>query len=298
MFQSPSPLRRLQNLPFWAVHAASFGAFFVDFDWKWVGLCAVLYFARMFGITAGYHRYFSHRTYRMNRFWQFVMAWLGASSLQMGPLWWAAHHRHHHRYSDLPEDIHSPLRKGFWYSHCFWFLDGHNDRTRTELIPDLVRYPELLWLNRWHMVPGILLAVACLMLGGAPAFFWGFAVSTTLLWHGTFTINSLAHVFGSRRFETTDTSRNNFWLALITMGEGWHNNHHRYQSSANQGFFWWEIDLSYALLRILNGLGVVSKLQRAPLHRLLAGADGAFTASNRQAAGSSAAPQTHLIPES
>ncbi len=269
MSGTPSFPRRLQNLPFWAVHLASLSAFFVEFEWKWVGLCVFVYYARMFGITAGYHRYFSHRTYRMNRFWQFVMAWLGASSLQMGPLWWAAHHRHHHRHSDAPEDIHSPLQKGFWYSHCFWFLDGHNDRTRSELIPDLMRYPELRWLNRWYVVPGVVLAVSCLAWGGVPALVWGFAVSTTLLWHGTFTINSLAHVFGSRRFETSDTSRNNFWLALLTMGEGWHNNHHRYQSSTNQGFFWWEIDASYYVLRALALLGVVSKLQKAPLHRIL-----------------------------
>jgi stearoyl-CoA desaturase (delta-9 desaturase) len=267
---APSLKRRLCNLPFWAVHAASLGVWFVDFQWRWVGLCVFLYGIRMFGITAGYHRYFSHRTYRMNRFWQFWMAWLGASSLQMGPLWWAAHHRHHHRYSDTPEDIHSPLQRGFWYSHCFWFLDGHNDQTRTELIPDLIRYPELRWLERWHLLPGISLAVGCLAWGGPQAFFWGFALSTVLLWHGTFTINSLAHVIGTRRFETTDTSRNHLGLALITLGEGWHNNHHRYQSSANQGFFWWEIDVSFYVLKLLSLLGIVSKLQKAPLHRLLA----------------------------
>lgn len=140
--------RRLENIPFWLIHVLSLGVLAFPFEWKWVGLCLCLYFVRMFGITAGFHRYFSHRTYKMNRFWQFGMAWLATSSVQQGPLWWAAHHRHHHRFSDQPEDIHSPWQKGFWYSHCFWFLDGENDTTRMELIPDLTRYPELLWLNR------------------------------------------------------------------------------------------------------------------------------------------------------
>jgi len=261
--------RRLENLPFWIVHVASLGVFFVHFEGRYFAICLALYALRMFGITAGYHRYFSHRTYRLNRFWQFVLAWIGSMSLQMGPLWWAAHHRHHHRHSDQDADIHSPMHKGFWYSHCFWFLDGHNDQTRMELIPDLAKYPELRWLNRWHVVPGALLGFACWYWGGLQGFFWGFAMSTTLLWHGTFTINSLAHVFGSRRFETTDTSRNNLWLALITLGEGWHNNHHRYQSSVNQGFFWWEVDITYYILKALSWIGITSRLQKAPLHRLM-----------------------------
>jgi stearoyl-CoA desaturase (delta-9 desaturase) len=265
---SPSLLRRIETLPFWAIHLASLGVLFFPFEWKWVALCAGLYFLRMFGITAGYHRYFSHRTYRLNRLWQFVMGFLGAMSLQQGPLWWAAHHRHHHRFSDMSEDLHSPQQRGFWYSHMFWFLNGENDHTRMELIPDLAKYPELRWLNQFHLVPGVLLALACLALGGWPAFFWGFALSTTLLWHGTFTINSLSHVFGSRRYQTTDTSRNNFWLALITMGEGWHNNHHCYQNSTNQGFFWWEIDVTYYVLRTLSWVGITSHLKRAPVEKL------------------------------
>jgi stearoyl-CoA desaturase (delta-9 desaturase) len=265
---SPSFFRRLETLPFWAIHIASLGVFFCAFEWKWVALCAGLYVLRMFGITAGYHRYFSHRTYRLNRFWQFIMGFLGAMSLQQGPLWWAAHHRHHHRFSDQPQDLHSPLQRGFWYSHLFWFLNGEHDGTRMELIPDLAKYPELRWLNRFHFLPGVLLGIACFALGGWPAFFWGFALSTTLLWHGTFTINSLSHVFGSRRYQTTDTSRNNFWLALITLGEGWHNNHHCYQSSTNQGFFWWEIDVSYYVLRAMSWLGIASHLKRAPVEKL------------------------------
>ena len=261
-------LRWLETLPFWAIHLASIGVFFFPFEWKWVALCAALYLVRMFGITAGYHRYFSHRTYRMNRFWQFWMGFLGATSVQQGPLWWAAHHRHHHRYSDQPQDLHSPKQRGFWYSHFFWFLSGDNDRTRLELVPDLAKYPELRWLNTLHWLPGVLLALACLALGGWPSFFWGFALSTTILWHGTFTINSLAHVFGSRRYATTDTSRNNFWLALLTLGEGWHNNHHCYQNSTNQGFFWWEIDVSYYVLKVLSGLGICSQLKKAPTAKL------------------------------
>jgi stearoyl-CoA desaturase (delta-9 desaturase) len=197
----------------------------------------------------------------MNRFWQFCMALLGTTAIQQGPLWWAAHHRHHHRYSDQPQDIHSPKQRGFWYSHLGWFLLGKNDRTRLELVPDLAKYRELRLLNDYHYLPGIGLALLCWTFGGAAAFFWGFALSTTLLWHGTFTINSLAHVFGSRRYETSDTSRNNFWLAIITLGEGWHNNHHYYQNSTNQGFFWWEIDLTLLALRALSVLKITSHLK-------------------------------------
>lgn len=258
-----------KSMPFFIFHiVAIVGVFLVPFSWKWVALCVAMYYLRMFGVTAGFHRYFSHRTYKTSRAFQFLLACLAQSSAQKGALWWAANHRHHHRFSDQVEDIHSPLHTGFWWSHAGWILTTENDPTRWDQIKDFEKYPELVWLNQWHHVPAVALALVLFFTGGAPALFWGFFMSTVLLWHGTFTINSLSHVFGKRRYTTTDTSRNNFWLALLTMGEGWHNNHHTYMSSTNQGFFWWEIDPSYYTLKALSWFGIVWDLRKPPLELL------------------------------
>ncbi|MCC7442998.1 MAG: acyl-CoA desaturase [Bdellovibrionales bacterium] len=214
-----------KSIPFLALHAAAVvGGFLVDWTWGGIALCAGLYYLRMFAITAGYHRYFSHRTYKTGRVFQFLMAGLGSSAVQKGVIHWVAHHRHHHQFSDQPEDIHSPVQSGFWYSHIGWIMGRSTEA------------------KRWHLTPAIFLALLLLAAGGWSAFYFGFVLSTVVLWHGTFTINSLSHVFGRKRYRTTDESRNNFWLALLTMGEGWHNNHHTYQSSANQGFCWWELE--------------------------------------------------------
>ena len=250
--------------PFVAVHLAVLGIFFVPFHWWYPVLALGLYAARMFFVTAGYHRYFSHRTFKTTRFFQGVLAVTAMTSLQKGVLWWAAHHRHHHRYSDLDEDVHSPTLRGFWWSHVGWILSKRYNTTRSELVPDLARYPELRWLNKNHVVPGALLGTLLFLVGGLGVFFWGFCVSTVLLWHGTFTINSLCHVFGRRRYQTTDTSRNSLILSLITMGEGWHNNHHHYMSSVRQGFFWWEIDLTYYILKMLSWAHIVWDLKMPP----------------------------------
>ena len=236
-------------------------AFYTGVTWTDLLVCIGLYYVRMFGITAVYHRYFAHRAYKTSRVMQFVMALFTATSLQKGPLWWAAHHRHHHRYSDLDEDIHSPLQKGFWYSHVGWILGRKYDETRMDAIKDFARFPELRWLNKLHLLPAIALAVALFFIGGFRMLVWGFFISSTLLWHGTFTINSLSHVFGSRRYKTTDTSRNNFLLAVITCGEGWHNNHHYHQNTANQGWFWWELDVSFYVLKVLSWMRLVSDLR-------------------------------------
>jgi stearoyl-CoA desaturase (Delta-9 desaturase) len=190
---------------------------------------------------------------------------VGTMSVQKGPLWWAAHHRRHHTYSDQEGDIHSPVLRGLWWSHVGWILSARYDKTDLDAIPDMARYPELRWLDRFHIVPPVLLAVALYQWGGAVMLVWGFFVSTTVLYHGTFVINSLAHVFGTRRFETGDESRNNLWLALITMGEGWHNNHHRYPGSERQGFYWWEIDMSHYILKALSYVGVVWNLRVPPI---------------------------------
>jgi stearoyl-CoA desaturase (delta-9 desaturase) len=255
----------LISMPFFGVHvAAVVGIGLLGWSWKWFLLAVGMYYLRMFGVTGGYHRYFSHRTYRTSRWFQFVLAVLAQTSLQKGALWWAAHHRSHHKHSDTPQDPHSFRDYGFWYSHVGWILSAETEETDEKKIPDLVRYPELRWLNKYHVVPGVVLAVGLWLIGSWPALVWGFFVSTTMLWHGTFTINSLSHWFGRRRYTTTDDSKNNFILALVTMGEGWHNNHHYYQRSANQGFFWWEIDLTFYALKALSWVGIVWDLHTPP----------------------------------
>ncbi|BDG07663.1 acyl-CoA desaturase [Anaeromyxobacter paludicola] len=254
-----------KSLPFFAVHAVALATpFLAPFAWKWAALAAASYALRMFGLTAGYHRYFSHRAYRTGRAFQFALGWLGATCTQKGPLWWAAHHRDHHRFSDTPDDIHSPVQRGFWWSHVGWVLATRYDATKLDRIRDMARYPELRWLDRWHVVPPVLYALALYLAGGWPALLWGYFVSTVFLWHGTFCINSLAHVFGRRRYATADDSRNGLLLALLTLGEGWHNNHHHYQSTANQGWFWWEVDVSYYALRGLALVGLVRDLRTPP----------------------------------
>jgi stearoyl-CoA desaturase (delta-9 desaturase) len=257
----------LVSLPFYGVHiAAIVGVAMLGWSWSGVLLAVILYYTRMFGVTAGYHRYFSHRTYKTNRVVQFFLALLGTFSVQKGVLWWAAHHRTHHKLSDQPGDIHSVKQDGFWWSHVGWIVSRKNDETDWKKIPDFAKYPELRLLNTFHVVPPILLAVVLFWLGGAWALVWGFFVSTTLLWHGTFTINSLAHLFGRRRYETTDDSKNNFFLAMITLGEGWHNNHHYYQRATNNGFYWWEIDITYYVLKAMSLVGLVHGLHKPPPH--------------------------------
>jgi stearoyl-CoA desaturase (Delta-9 desaturase) len=253
----------------------------------------VVYAVRLFGITAGYHRYFAHRSFRTGRAFQLVLAVLGTSAAQKGPLWWAAHHRDHHRWSDGPDDIHSPLERGFWWSHVGWILCTRHDETKLDRVKDLARFPELRWLDRNHLAPPVALAVLLFLAGGWPALLWGFFVSTVALWHGTFVINSLAHVIGRQRYATGDGSRNSLALALVTFGEGWHNNHHFYAASARQGFFWWEIDVSYYLLRGLAALRVVSELRVPPPQVKLAhlrAATGADLGAVAGAAEGSASP--------
>ncbi len=260
------------SIPFFFVHVvAATAVFFVGFRWYYPVIALAFYFARMFGITAGFHRYFSHRAYKTSRPFQFLLALLGTLSTQKGVLWWAAHHRDHHKFSDQPEDLHSPIQRGFWWSHVGWILCNKYDETKFDRIRDFARYPELRWLNKYFLVPPVLMCVALFLIGGWGLLVWGYFISTVFLWHGTFTINSLSHLFGSKRYQTTDDSRNNWLLALITMGEGWHNNHHYYMSTANQGFFWWEIDASYYFLKIFSWLGLVWDL-RTPPQRILDGA--------------------------
>lgn len=267
----------VRNLPFLLLHLLPLGVFLVGFSWTAVGVCAALYLVRMFAITGFYHRYFSHKTFKASRPVQLLLGIAGCTSVQRGPLWWAAHHRYHHAHSDHPDDIHSPREHGFWRAHMGWFLTPSGSATAARWIPDLLRFPELRLLDRLHWAPPLLLAAALLGAGSAAArfapglgtnaaqlFVWGFGVSTVLLYHGTYTINSLSHRFGSQRFRTGDDSRNNFLLALVTLGEGWHNNHHHYPASTRQGFYWWEIDPTYYGLRAMARLGLIRNLQPVP----------------------------------
>jgi stearoyl-CoA desaturase (Delta-9 desaturase) len=266
----PSEARKHQvqwmaMLPFWGVQiVAIVGVILSGWSWKGLGLALVLYLVRMFGLTAGFHRYFAHRSYKTSRAFQFALAFLGTTSTQKGVLWWAAHHRAHHKYSDTPRDIHSVRQHGFWWAHVKWILVRTYVPTDIDRIKDFARYPELRWLNTYHLVPPLLLAGGLFAAGGWWALLWGFFVSNTLLWHGTFCVNSLAHAFGRRRYATADDSRNSFLIALITLGEGWHNNHHHYQRSERQGFYWWEVDITHYVLRGLSFLGLVKDLHAPP----------------------------------
>ena len=266
----------LRALPFIALHLGCLGVVWVGVSATALWVALALYGVRMFAITGFYHRYFSHRTFKASRPVQFAFALLGASAAQRGPLWWAAHHRHHHVHADKPADPHSP-RHGFWRSHVGWFLTRGAFRTDTSRIGDLLKFPELRWLDRYDTVVPLALAVVLFVAGEALArwapalgtngpqlLVWGFFVSTVVLFHATVTINSLAHRMGSRRYATGDDSRNNWWLALLTFGEGWHNNHHFFPGSARQGFRWWEIDLTWYGLRGLQALRLVRDLKPVP----------------------------------
>jgi stearoyl-CoA desaturase (delta-9 desaturase) len=248
------------------IHIGTVYAFYRGADFGLVAMAVAFYFVRMFAITGVYHRYFSHRTYKTSRVFQFLLALLGTSATQKGAIWWAAAHRRHHKYSDTEKDVHSPKQRGFWYAHMGWWLGREHEETDTSQVRDLTKFPELVFLDKWYVLGVFACMGIAAAIRGFDGFLWGYVVSTCFLMHGTFTINSLAHVFGSRRYETTDTSRNNFWLALITMGEGWHNNHHHYMSSANQGFYWWEIDMSYYILKGLEKVGLIWGVRKAPAH--------------------------------
>ena len=254
----PSPIA------FGLVHLATLGALWSGVTAKALWLCLALYVLRMFGITAGFHRYFSHKSFRTSRAFQFVLAFIAQMSAQRGALWWAAKHRHHHKHSDTEEDVHSPRHRGFWYSHWGWIFDRKHHETDYDAVPDLAKYPELVWLNKYDTVPAVALAIFCVVVAGWPGLFVGFFLSTVLTYHGTFFINSLAHVHGKQRYVTGDDSRNNWWLAIITLGEGWHNNHHAYMASTRQGFRWWEFDPTFYALKAMSWVRLVWDLNEPP----------------------------------
>jgi stearoyl-CoA desaturase (Delta-9 desaturase) len=255
-------------IPFVLVHVGCIAAIWSGVTWSALALCAVLYVLRMFAVVAGYHRYFSHRAFATSRAFQFVLAVLAQSSAQKSVLWWAAKHRHHHLHSDTEEDVHSPRRKGFLYSHFGWIFDRKHDEADLSRMGDLTRWPELRWLKKFELVPAVVLAALCFLIAGWSGLIVGFLWSTVLVYHGTFCINSLAHVSGSKRYVTGDDSRNNWLLAIVTLGEGWHNNHHAFQSSARQGFRWWEVDVAYYVLKAMSWAGLIWDLKTPPAHVL------------------------------
>ncbi|MEM8639712.1 MAG: acyl-CoA desaturase [Cyanobacteria bacterium P01_G01_bin.54] len=259
------------------LHASCLGVFWVGSSQTAIALAIGLYIARMFFITGLYHRYFSHRAFKTSRVAQFIFAVLGCTAGQRGPIWWSSHHRHHHRYSDQANDIHSPHQDSLVESHMSWFLRAENAHLKPRYVKDWLRYPELVWLEKWELLPFVGLAVLLFVLGqslaanapqlhtnGWQLLVWGFAISTVAVYHATYTINTFAHLWGSRRFETKDHSRNNWFLAIITMGEGWHNNHHWYPASASQGLKWWEVDITFYILKGLAALGIIWELRSYP----------------------------------
>jgi stearoyl-CoA desaturase (Delta-9 desaturase) len=255
--------RLATSLPFLIAHLVPFAAVFTGVRLSWLILGFILYVMRMFCITAGYHRYFAHRSYRLGRVPQFLLAFGGITAAQKGPLWWASTHRDHHRFTDTERDPHSP-QMGFWWSHVGWILSsretGGHDR-----IKDFAKYPELRFLDKHDWIGPWMLGVAAYLIGGWGGLVVGFFWSTVLLWHATFSVNSLSHTFGWRRFGTDDTSRNSALVAVMTMGEGWHNNHHHCPSSARQGFRWWEVDVTFYVLQGLRVVGIVRDMRPPPV---------------------------------
>jgi stearoyl-CoA desaturase (Delta-9 desaturase) len=250
--------------PFYILHLSAFAAIFTGVKVSDLWLALGLYLLRMFGVTAGYHRYFAHKTFKTSRVFQFILAFIAQTSAQRGVLWWAAHHRAHHRHSDTDLDLHSPARKGFWHAHFGWVIEPKNHATNYDGIQDFARYPELVWLERNPFLPPVVLGVVVFAFAGWSGLVVGYVWSLIACYHATFCINSLAHVHGRQRFVTGDHSRNNWGLAIATMGEGWHNNHHAFPNSARQGFKWWEFDLTFAILRLLSLVGIVRELRHPP----------------------------------
>jgi stearoyl-CoA desaturase (delta-9 desaturase) len=266
-----------RSIPFLGMHIACIGVFFVGWSWLAISIAVFLYALRVFTLTGFYHRYFSHRSFKTWRIVQFIFAAIGCSSVQRGPLWWAAHHRHHHVHSDDPQDLHSPRQKGILFSHMGWFLTPRALRTNLKIIPDFAKYPELRFLDRFDLVVPVMLAVSLYLFGefvawgspdsgvtGMQLLVWGFFVSTIAVYHVTYLVNSATHLIGTRRYETKDDSKNSLIVALLTFGEGWHNNHHYYPNSTRQGFFWWEIDITYYVLSFMSMLGLVWDLKTVP----------------------------------
>ena len=246
---------------------------FIDHTiWSFAILVAVTYGVGL-SVTIGYHRYFSHRSFDTSRWFQFLLAVGGCSArFQKGPLWWVATHRQHHRHSDRPGDPHSPVDRGFWYAHLWWMFSRDLLAVDYSVVKDLAKFPELRWLDRFWMLPGLLFATGCYFALGWSGVVIGYCLPLAVMFQVTFAVNSVCHLFGSRRFETGEESRNNWLIAFLANGEGWHNNHHRAPYSARHGCAWYELDPSYQLIRLFAWLGLVWDVKLPPAE-LLAGVD-------------------------
>jgi stearoyl-CoA desaturase (delta-9 desaturase) len=261
----------------WLIHFITLaGIILIGISWLDFIILLISYYLGMLIVSISSHRYFSHKSFKTSRIFQFLLGWLTCTTVQRGPIWWASVHRHHHKYSDTSKDFHSPMT-GFWHSHMGWLTDPKIINIDYRNVKDLTRYPELLWLDKWFDIPiimmilflglfGFYLEVNYPNLGVSPAemIVYSFLGRTVLLWHATFSINSLMHLVGKQRFATGDTSKNSLLLSLVTVGDGWHNNHHRYPSSARNGFYWWEIDVSYYLIKLLALLGLIWDIKPVP----------------------------------
>jgi stearoyl-CoA desaturase (delta-9 desaturase) len=257
----------IQIVVFWSIQVSALLVFVVPFRWPLIALWAASHFVRAIGLTLIFHRYLAHRAFRMNRVARFVWTVIGTAAMQKGPLWWAGHHVNHHRFADREGDPHSPMISGFYYAHIGWFLnDTKHDRLEPNnpVIRDFGRVPEIAWLERYFFFPPAALAVTLFLAGGWPWLVYGFCLPTMTLAHATFAINTVNHMFGSRRFHTVDESRNNPLTALFAAGEGWHNNHHRYQRAARNGFYWWEFDPTWYVIRAMAAVGLVWGIQSVP----------------------------------
>ena len=298
----PAPVRantfysNLGLIPFALAHFLPFLAYFTGVTTTALWLFFVLFFVRQWAVTAGYHRYFAHKAFETSRVFQFILAFLAQATAQKGVLWWAGHHRAHHQYSDREGDLHSALRDGFYHSHMGWLFNG-TEETDWDRIKDFAKFPELVWLDTFWFVPPVLTGVLSWFIAGWSGVWFSFFGSTVLMWHNTFTINSLAHVWGSRRYETKDTSRNNWILAITTLGEGWHNNHHYYSASARNGFYWWEVDVTYYILKLLSYVGIVWNLRPVPKRVLEEGRRRSVkaTAEEEEAVAASASVATEAV---
>jgi len=269
-------------------HLGCLGAFWTGVSPAALTVALILYLVRGFGVTAGYHRLLAHRSFRAGRPVQFLLALAGSLATQGGPLWWVAHHRSHHRYTETDRDIHSPRTQGFWRSHMGWMLSAESFRENGANARDLYRVPELKFLQQHYVwivlgqgaaiyALGTGLAALGVETSGPQMLVWAWFIATVALWHATFMVNSVCHLWGSRPFDADDASTNNWLVAVLALGEGWHNNHHKFAYSARHGLEWWQFDLTWVLLRGMEKLGLVSELRR-PRRRMLERARARATA--------------------
>jgi fatty-acid desaturase len=255
------------------LHIGAIAALFM-FSWQRLAATIVLYYiATGFGISMGYHRLHTHRSYKVPTWLEYFFALCGTLTLEGGPIFWVAVHRVHHQFSDQPGDPHSPREGAFW-SHVGWILFGETNHNNTKMMakytPDLSKHKFYIWLNNWHWVPVTILSFALWAIGGLPLFLWATCFRIVFGLHATWAVNSATHMWGERRFATRDDSRNTWWVALFTFGEGWHNNHHAHPTSARHGLAWYEFDPSWLLIKLLTRLGIAKAVQVASVNSRLA----------------------------